>query len=221
MNQPRQTSVTADPGEGTRTALIAAGRSLFASRGFDGASVRAITERAGTNLGSVTYHFGSKRGLYTAVLEDGLEPLARRVTAASSSGGSALDRMTAIVSAYFAHLREHPDLPHLLLQEIAAGKDPPALVVRTLERVMGVLRSLHAEGVEEGSIRAGHPLLTGLSIIAQPVYLSLISPMLQRVAGLDLSDDDTRDLVVAHATDFVRNGLRPTAPHPTQAREGA
>ena len=55
-------------GEQTRAALTDAGRSLFAKRGYDGASVRDITRLAGTNLGSVTFHFGSKRALYGAVL---------------------------------------------------------------------------------------------------------------------------------------------------------
>ena len=73
---------SADSGAATRTELIAAGRKLFGRRGFDGASIRAITKEAGANLGAVTYHFGSKHGLYSAVLEEGLRPMAARVQAA-------------------------------------------------------------------------------------------------------------------------------------------
>jgi len=45
--------------QGTPEALIAAGRALFTERGYDAASVRAITAAAGVNLGAITYHFGS------------------------------------------------------------------------------------------------------------------------------------------------------------------
>ena len=120
---------SSDAGASTRADLVAAGRTLFARKGFDGTSVRALTTEAGTNLGAVTYHFGSKRGLYTAVLEDGVRPLARRVVRAAEAEGTARARMLGVVEAYFDHFTEHPDLPYLLLQEVAAGKEPPDVIV--------------------------------------------------------------------------------------------
>ena len=52
----------------TRESVLVAARSLFAERGFDGASVRDICERAGSSANAVTYHFGSKEQLYKDVL---------------------------------------------------------------------------------------------------------------------------------------------------------
>ena len=60
---------------GTAAELIQAARELFALHGYEGTSVWAITQRARTNLGAITYHFGSKRALYEAVLERGLRPM--------------------------------------------------------------------------------------------------------------------------------------------------
>lgn len=48
----------------TREQLLLAGGELFAKLGFDGVSTRAIAEKAGVNLGSIHYHFGSKEKLY-------------------------------------------------------------------------------------------------------------------------------------------------------------
>ncbi|MDA3963508.1 MAG: TetR/AcrR family transcriptional regulator [Planctomycetota bacterium] len=59
----------------TRRALLDAATVLFAEQGFDGTSLRNITERAGTNIASVNYHFGSKDGLITAVLTDLIGPV--------------------------------------------------------------------------------------------------------------------------------------------------
>jgi len=196
-------------GDDTRRALIAAGRALFATQGFDGTSVRAITERAGVNLGAITYHFGSKRELYGAVLEAGLRPLADRVVAVGTGHGTADERMSRVVAAYFDHFREHPDLPRLLLQEVAAGKEPPPVVAETLQRVMAALAELHGEGVEEGSMRPGDPLLTALSVVAQPIHMTLVAPLLKAFGGVDLLHPSTRRSAVAHATAFVRGGLRP------------
>lgn len=194
---------------GTRDDLIAAGRKLFARRGFDGASVRAITREAGANLGAVTYHFGSKRGLYSAVLEQGLRPMAARVRAAAASDGTALERMLQIVEAYFEHFEVHPDLPHLLLQEVAAGKRPPAVVIEILQGVRDTISGLQVEGETDGSVRPGHPVLTALSVVSQPIFMTLVSPMLRAVGPIDLTHPEDRRAALRHTLAFVRAGLEP------------
>ncbi len=187
--------------------------------------MRAITERAGANLGAITYHFGSKRELYLAVLERELTPLADLVVSASRVPGSAADRMAAVVGAFFEHFQGHPDMPRLMLQEIAAGKEPPPVVAATLQRVMGTLTAIQRAGVQEGTVRAGHPVLTALSVVAQPIYMTLVSPLLNAITGLDLGDPDTRSMVVTHATSFVHAGLAPesmtgaAAPDPTSKED--
>ncbi|HNT89978.1 MAG TPA: TetR family transcriptional regulator, partial [Candidatus Hydrogenedentes bacterium] len=52
----------------TKTVLLDTAGELFAALGFEGASVRAIAERAGTNIAAVNYHFGTKDNLYAEVL---------------------------------------------------------------------------------------------------------------------------------------------------------
>lgn len=52
----------------TKARLIAAASELFAERGFRGTTVREIAARAGVNLASGHYHYGSKKDLYLAVL---------------------------------------------------------------------------------------------------------------------------------------------------------
>ena len=53
----------------TRGALIAAGRALFAERGFAGAGREDIVERAGVTRGAMHHHFPSKVDLFQAVYE--------------------------------------------------------------------------------------------------------------------------------------------------------
>jgi AcrR family transcriptional regulator len=193
----------------TRSDLLTAGRKLFSERGYDGASVRAITREAGANLGAVTYHFGSKRGLYSAVLEQGLRPLATRVRAVAGSDGKALDRMLGVVRAYFDHLAAQPELPRLLLQEIAAGKQPPAVVLEIVRSIKETIAGLQTQGVADGSVREGHPVLTALSVISQPIYFTLVAPLLRTVGPVDLSRPAIREMALEHTLAFVRAGLAP------------
>lgn len=51
----------------TKSKLLKAGITVFSDHGYAGGSVRKIAELAGTNIASVTYHYGSKRRLWQAV----------------------------------------------------------------------------------------------------------------------------------------------------------
>lgn len=53
----------------TRSLLLDTAERLFAEKGYDQVSVRAINAAAGLNPGAVHYHFGSKPGLVAALLE--------------------------------------------------------------------------------------------------------------------------------------------------------
>lgn len=65
-------------GDESRARIVEAAGQLFADRGFDGVSVRALAQRAGVNAAAINYHFGGKEGLYHAVLRtliDDTEPM--------------------------------------------------------------------------------------------------------------------------------------------------
>lgn len=60
----------------TKARLLRAAAELFSERGFHGTTIRAIATRAGANVASGHYHFGSKRDLYVAVLRQTFAALA-------------------------------------------------------------------------------------------------------------------------------------------------
>jgi len=55
--------------EATATALLDAGRRVFAERGFDAATTREIAAQAGVNEQLIQRYFGGKAGLLLAVVE--------------------------------------------------------------------------------------------------------------------------------------------------------
>ena len=63
--------------DNTRQSILKAATTLFAEKGFDGASVRAIVTRARVNQAAINYHFAGKEGLYRAVLESAVDALTR------------------------------------------------------------------------------------------------------------------------------------------------
>lgn len=55
-------------GDATRADIIETAGRLFAERGYLGTTSKAICEQADVNLAAINYHFGSRDGLYLAVL---------------------------------------------------------------------------------------------------------------------------------------------------------
>lgn len=58
----------------TRNQILRSSWKLFSERGFEDVSVRDVTNDAGVNLASVSYHFGSKDGLIQEVVKKVLNP---------------------------------------------------------------------------------------------------------------------------------------------------
>jgi AcrR family transcriptional regulator len=197
---------------GTADSLIAAGTELFSARGFEGTSIREITGRAGANLSAVGYHFGSKEGLWHAVLEAGLGPLRDAMSTAASGEGPALDRIERAVRALFLFARAHPELNGLMLHVLASAPPLPPPALQTIQFNSGTMRSLIEEGQREGEIRSGEPRLLALSVASQPLALWLARPALQGSGLIELGSREAFDELVNNAVLFVRAGL---APDPT------
>lgn len=167
----------------TRTRLVREARDLFAACGYDGASIRAITKAAGANLGAVTYHFGSKRALYEAVLDVIFGELAERVEAAAAPPGPTPDRLAAVVHALFGFFEQHPHAPRLMLHQLATGDGIPAVIVPYLRRNLAAIRHVVEDGVRTGDIRAAEPNLVAFTLISQSVWFALVGRNLPAILG--------------------------------------
>ncbi|MEA2760394.1 MAG: TetR/AcrR family transcriptional regulator, regulator of cefoperazone and chloramphenicol [Methylobacteriaceae bacterium] len=62
--------------ESTRESLIKAAIAVFSAKGFEGGSVREITQAAKANRAAINYHFGGKEGLYREVLKASVQAFA-------------------------------------------------------------------------------------------------------------------------------------------------
>lgn len=69
----------------TRGELLDAARALFAEKGYEGATIRAIAARAGVDAALVHHFFGTKEQVFVAAMELPVEP-ARLIPAVISSG---------------------------------------------------------------------------------------------------------------------------------------
>jgi len=77
----------------TRQALLEAGRLLFAERGFAGAGQEEIVERAGVTRGALSHHFGTKQGLFLAVIQEVQGDVAELISRAAMEGSDPMEQL--------------------------------------------------------------------------------------------------------------------------------
>lgn len=89
-----------DRSAGTRTALTAAARELFTTRGYQAVPAEEITRTAGVTRGALYHHFGDKQGLFRAVVEEVEREITAEVESALEQAPDTLTGMAAALSVF-------------------------------------------------------------------------------------------------------------------------
>jgi AcrR family transcriptional regulator len=134
--------------------ILDAANRLFAQKGYEGASLRAISEEVGIRKPSLLYHFSSKEQLRRAVLERLLSHWNEVLPTILQAATSGSHRFEALVEEVAAFFREDPDRARLLVREML---DRPGemrhLLREALAPWVAILSSYIERGQAEGYIR--------------------------------------------------------------------
>ncbi len=145
----------------TRARLLETAAAVFAQRGFYGASVEEIAERAGFSRGAFYSNFEDKSDLFLALLDDRLERELRAVeeTLADEAGpGAFLDLLrrgggrrsepkewTLLWAEFWLHVMRHPELAPKLAARQQAMRAAVARLVENQCRQLGITLPVPAE----------------------------------------------------------------------------
>lgn len=197
--------------ESTREALLHHGARLFAERGFEGASIDAITKAAGVNKAMVSYHFGGKQGLYSAVLLASIRKFDRHLDPARDPAPSASERMRRFVAGLAAAFREAPEFPFIILREEMAGGH--RIEPEVLGEFLGFFqldREILEAGITSGEFRRVEPHEAHLSLVGSLVFFLASRPLRQaREGDGTLPASPELDSYVDHVTELFLRGLKP------------
>jgi AcrR family transcriptional regulator len=142
--------------EANRARILAAAIAEFASRGFEGTSMDAIAARTRTTRALINYYFGSKEGLYLAVLERVYAEIREAENELDLGHLPPVDAMRRIVEFTYNYYVEHEYFVRLVVAENQAKgrhmKRSPAQ--RTLNRpIVDMLGEVIARGQAAGLFR--------------------------------------------------------------------
>jgi AcrR family transcriptional regulator len=120
---PRSKAVSQEMREQSRTALIEAGRKLFAGKGYFNTRISDIAQEAGMSQGNVYWYFSSKEELLKAVLADGFETLGDLMQSAAEHTGTSQEKLDQLLVGYLDFGRERGDFNAVLVSLIGHGGD--------------------------------------------------------------------------------------------------
>jgi len=132
-------------GERTRAAILKEARRIIAERGFDGTSVKDITDAAGVPKSLFYHYFAGFDDLLKEILDSGA--VLRRVGKRARNDLGAKD---AYVAKVFSALSDEAGDLRILLGEALRRKEPMAALFDSLVEISADLDSAMPEELEKG-----------------------------------------------------------------------
>lgn len=136
-----------------RGELIAAGRRLFAEKGFADTSTPEIVAAAGVTRGALYHHFADKTALFAAVFEAESREVAREIEDESNDAASAREALLAGARAYFTAMRA-PGRCRILLVDGPAALGPNEAIRLDALHAGRTLREGLTEALAQGALRS-------------------------------------------------------------------
>ncbi len=102
----------------TEKAILEAAKKVFLDKGFDGARMQEIADKAGINKALLHYYFRSKDKLFDAIFEDAFMQFFPNISQIFLSDLPFQEKIRAFVSHYTDMLVNNPHLPIFIMREL-------------------------------------------------------------------------------------------------------
>ncbi|MGO4157932.1 TetR/AcrR family transcriptional regulator [Cupriavidus sp. YAF13] len=182
--------------EETRATLLATARKVFSEHGYADTSMDDLTAQAGLTRGALYHHFGDKKGLLAAVVEQIDAEMDARLQVISDAAENAWEGFRSRCRAYLEMALE-PEIQRIVLRDARAvlGGTSPESQRHCVESMQRLIDNLMRQGVvDEADPQA----------LASLIYGSLAEAAFWIADGEDGSARLARGMV---ALDLLLRGL--------------
>ncbi|MGE8429227.1 MAG: TetR/AcrR family transcriptional regulator [Sphingobacterium sp.] len=188
--------------------LLAAER-LFATKGFDGTSVRDIANEANVNVAMINYYFGSKDKLLDTFFEWRVPDFMINVDELALID-NALDKIDTMVDRSIKSMNSHRKLYHIitiessLKQRMLISEAFRKLKLHNLEVISSVIN----EGVKQGVFKDGYdPILIHSMMMGTFMNFQMNHCFLQDQLHID-NDEEYANYIETTLTEFIQTTIK-------------
>ncbi len=168
----------------SRERLLAAGRELFAAKGFSATGTRAIAAHAGCNLSLIKYYFESKDGLLREVVRSTAESIAVELRGLLAEPLAGEERLRRFLEFMIGFLGRNQDFVRLVFREAVLTEGPLVDEISPMMAGNHALGSAILEGLQgEGRLRDVEPRVAVVLAMGMMIFPFLASPVVTRLLG--------------------------------------
>lgn len=169
--------------------IFRAAEQVFHERGYDGARMQEIADRAGINKAMLHYYFRSKDRLFETVFSETLARILPQVVEPLASDLPLGIKIRRFIETYVEQLQKNPTLPGFIIHEL--NQHPERLREAALEHIAPALPALRLqidEAVAQDRIKPIKAEDLIANLVSLCVFPFLARPVLQAVLGMDSSE---------------------------------
>lgn len=199
--------------------IYEAARDVFHERGFDGARMQDIANRAGINKALLHYYYRSKDLLFEKVSQAAASKLMPGVVQALRGNDPLPVKVDMFVTAYIDTLRANPFMPGFILHEL--NRNPERLknfLPKMVEQVLGPFINEIDSEIAAGNLPYKDAKHFVVSLFSLCVFPFVARPIFQRVFGFD--DAGFEQFLVERKQEIPKMLLQGYTLNSTTIREG-
>lgn len=195
---------------GKRNHMLQVAERLFARHGFEAVSIRQLVDEARVNIAMVKYYFGSKDGLFEALIDEKFPRTRERITELANSPLDPWEKLMAIVDIYIERFFDDPDFHRIIMREMSMSQRPKhvSLITEHFANILATIQGFIVEGQQQGIFRPVDVALTLATVFGSFSTLigqgKLMCVILQEDCQEGIYSAQSRTRFKNHLTDLLR-----------------
>ena len=156
----------------TRDRIFKAASDIFEEKGYDGARMQEIADRAGINKALLHYYFRTKDQLFGAVFQVLLKKMFEKIVSIFMEDISFKDKIRKFFDEHIEILIKNPKLPLFLLNEISHNPDLVNGIRETLpyDQLRSVVFQKHAKELKGYGIKKDDMPQLMMTVVSLSVF---------------------------------------------------
>jgi len=189
----------------TRARIFRAAAQLFADRGYNGVSMREISEYSGVSKPMIYYYFGSKEGIFSELLKTGRQFAVENLQAILASELPVRDKLVELIKTRFAMCRRHPEFVRFYFSAILSADQLPFIRFFTSDLLhpQELLTKIIRDGIEAGEFNPDLDAGIIASLVAGVQFIYIIK-------YLNWNNEEFTDQLAEEIVDHLMRGLSPS-----------
>ena len=198
--------------DNTESLILEAAKSIFQTKGMDGARMQEIADEAGINKAMLHYYYRSKQLLFEAVFKHAFSLLAPQLSTILNDDSSIEEKVRNFTTNYISFILKHPYLPGFIIQELNRNPD---FILKLKDNVgfpnLDKFKRQVDEEVKNGIIKPVSAVQLFINIMALNIFPFVAKPLIMAFTN---SDDKTYKVLMEHrkteVANFIINSIKNT-----------